>query len=100
MKIRKLANMPYAQAKVYEYRVHDGEAGNYDILVSYTTPVVYILYDENIVICGKLYSATTRRHISSFMREKGMTYSIAKQCCQKEQYYNFVTKEFHSLEEL
>ena len=100
MKIRKLANMPYAQAKIYEYRVKDGDNGNYDILVSYKTSVVQILYDKHAVICTGTYSRTTSKHISSFMREKSMSYFIAKQCHLKDQYYNFVTKEFNPIEEI
>lgn len=97
MKTRKLANMPYAQAEIHEYRVDYGDNGNFDVLMSYKTPVVHILYDRHAVICAGLYSITTKKHISSFMREKGLSYFIAKQCYQKEQYYDFVTKEFHPL---
>ena len=97
MKIRKLTNMPYAQSRVHEYRVKYGDKVNYDILVSYGTSCVQILYDEHIVTCTGLHSATTRKHISSFMREKGMSYFIAKQCFLEDKYYDFVTKKFHTI---
>jgi hypothetical protein len=94
MKSRKLKNMPYADAKVYEYRKADGDSGNYDILVSYTTPVLEINYDSCLVTCGGLYSRTTIKHISSFMREKNMNYYIAKRCYNDNMKYNFMTGEY------
>lgn len=94
MKIRALSYMPYASAKVHEYRKQDDDIQNMDILVSYKTPVLRIDYDTNLVVCGGLYSRTTIQHISSFMREKGMSYYIAKECYQKDLMYNFVEKTF------
>lgn len=95
--IRKLHNMPYAQAQVREYRKSEGLSKNYDILQSYQTDVLMIDYDNHTVTCYGLYSATTRKHISSFMREKGLQYSIAKSCALDMKMYNFVTGEFTSI---
>lgn len=91
---RKLTNMPYAQARVCEYRKHDGDISNSDFLVSYRTIVLDINYDKGLVTCDGLYSRTTRKHISAFMREKGMDYSIAKRCYEDNLQYNFITGEY------
>lgn len=97
MKIRKLHNMPYAQAEVHEYRKVDGDIYNVDVLVSYTTSVLNIDYDKCLVTCYGLYSRTTMKHIYSFMREKGMSYFIAKHCYNDNAQYNFVTGEYSPL---
>lgn len=94
MKIRKLHNMPYAQAQIREYRKADGDQKNIDILQSYSTDVLLIDYDAHVVMCGGLYSRTTSKHISSFMREKGMNYYIAKKCYLDNKLYDFVTGEY------
>ena len=94
MSIRKLHNMPYAQAQIREYRKSDGCNRNYDILQSYQTDVLMIDYDNCTVTCYTLYSKTTRLHISSFMREKGLDYYIAKRCYCDNVEYNFVTGEY------
>lgn len=75
--IRTLKNMPYAQAKVITYT--DGSM----VLVSYTTPIIFV-DDTGLVkeITG-LYSMTTRRHIGAFMKEFGLTYQDAKECFEK-----------------
>ena len=94
MNIRKLSRMPYAQAKVHEYRKSENDPKNLDALVSYSTTVLVIDYDLCLVTCCGLYSRTTRKHISSFMREKGMNYFIAKSCYNNNLQYNFVTGEY------
>ncbi len=94
MSIRKLQRMPYAQAQIREYRKSDGYDRNCDILQSYQTDVLMIDYDNHTVTCYGLYSATTRKHISAFMREKGLDYYIAKTCYEKDADYDFVTKEY------
>ena len=68
---RTLKKMPYAQAKVIEN-------GREAMLISYTTVVIYINEEGWLTVTG-LYSATTRKHISAFMRELGMDYQLAKQ---------------------
>ena len=62
MTIKKLARMPYAQAHVEIY-----EAGN-KYLFSYKTLVIELTKDGWLT-CTGLYSRTTRKHISAFMRE-------------------------------
>ena len=98
MSVRKLSFIPYAQAKVYEYRKNEGCSANKDILVSYATPVVDIDYDKCLVTCYGLYSRTTMKHISAFMRENGMNYYIAKRCYNDNMQYNFVTGEYIKIE--
>lgn len=74
--VKKLALMPYAQAKV-EIREYVNP-GAID-LISYKTRVATISPDGWLTILG-LYSHTTRRHIGAFMREyTGCTYQTAKQ---------------------
>lgn len=68
---RTLKKMPYAQAKVIEN-------GREAMLISYATVVIYINEEGWLTVTG-LYSATTRKHISAFMREIGLGYQLAKQ---------------------
>lgn len=87
MTTKKLSAMPYAQAHVNLY--DDGTV----VLVSYTTAVIQLTPDvENggywISISG-LYSRTTIRHISAFMREyTPCNYYLAKELYQKGLQYN------------
>ena len=60
--IKKLAKMPYAQARVSLY--DDGSV----YLVSYQTVVATITPNGWLQING-LYSATTRRHLKAFCSE-------------------------------
>lgn len=71
MNTRKLASMPYAQACVREYP----ETATI-VLQSYSTDVV-IIKDGIMTVTG-LYSATTRKHISAFMREFHKSYQMAR----------------------
>ena len=72
MEIRKLKNMPYANAFV-EY---DNETGNI-YLWSYHTLVI-VVEDRKVYVNG-LYSQTTRRHIGAFAKEYlGMDYNLMK----------------------
>lgn len=80
-----LKNMPYAQAKIRR-------GTNYVSLVSYSTTVIEIT-DNTLRVYG-LYSATTRRHISAFMREIGLDYSIAKKCVKNGLYYSLTANSF------
>lgn len=63
-------------------------------LMSYSTPVVTIDADGWMHVNG-LYSTTTRRHISAFLREIGgkVDYSNAKFCVEKSMDYNINTGE-------
>lgn len=77
--------MPYAQAKVIE----DGKSA---MLISYETPVI-LINDEGWFIITGLYSATTRKHISAYMRELGLSYEIAKQMYEEHKKFNIYTGE-------
>ena len=60
--IKKLKFMPYAQAQVIQF--DDGSVS----LISYTTSVAHISANGFLTVYG-LYSMTTRRHISAFIKE-------------------------------
>lgn len=99
MKIKKLARMPYAQA-----HVEIDEAGN-KYLFSYTTLVVTIDSDGWLT-CTGLYSRTTRKHISAFMREyvtwpngEPGDYYTAKHAYEGNYRYNVNTGEVEDLGE-
>lgn len=62
--IRSLKRMPYAQAKVRDY----ADIGrDMRVLQSYSTDVIIV--ERGIMECTGLYSMTTRKHISAFLRE-------------------------------
>ena len=65
--IKKLAYIPYGQA----YVVYTNEGIE---LWSYSTRVI-TYKNTGILKCSGLYSATTRRHISAFMKEYFPNYS-------------------------
>jgi hypothetical protein len=64
MTIRKLTAMPYAQAHI------EIDNDNNTHLFSYVTLVATITNDGWLTVYG-LYSMTTRKHISAFMKEYG-----------------------------
>lgn len=86
MNTRKLASMPYAQACVREYPEQATV-----ILQSYSTDVV-IIKDGVMTVTG-LYSATTRKHISAFMREIGLDYQTAKKAYEGGYKFDIYTGE-------
>lgn len=87
--ITTLKAMPYAQAKVKRFP-------NHIVLVSYQTEVAEIV--GGVLIVHGLYSATTRKHISAFVREYcGIDYQTAKKCYTCGLGYDIVTKTFSSL---
>lgn len=93
MMIRKLRYMPYAQAHVEI----DDEDNVY--LFSYNTLVCEITHD-NILSCFGLYSATTRKHISAFMREyTGFDYYMAKSAYEEQYSISLSTGEIIFWEE-
>ena len=94
MNIRKIRGHEFARMCVHEYRKDYGDLVNRDFLISYTTAVLAIDYDSHMVVCNGLYSRTTIKHISWFMREKEMNYYIAKTCFNKDYMYDFVEKKF------
>lgn len=84
--IKKLERMPYAQA-----HVEINENGNIT-LVSYTT-VVATIVDGWLSVYG-LYSQTTRKHISAFVREyTPFEYSTAKALYEDNESINIYTGE-------
>ena len=84
--VKPLSEMPYANAKVV---ITDHEIA----LVSYTTVVARIDKEGWLTING-LYSMTTRKHISKFVREYAYTdYSVAKKIYNDGYKYNIYTGE-------
>ena len=91
--IKKLSAMPYAQAHI---EIHeDGSIS----LFSYVTLVAHITADGWLTVYG-LYSATTRKHISAFMREyaKPCDYQTAKTIYNDSVMINIHTGEIMDLE--
>ena len=87
MEIKVLSAMPYAQA-----HVRIGDDGSV-YLISYTTLVAEIDPEGWLRVYG-LYSQTTRRHISAFVREyAGCEYSLAKLIYEDDMVYNIHTGE-------
>ena len=80
-----LKSMPYAQAKVRRDT-------NRVALISYTTTVCEIV--GGVLVVHGLYSMTTRKHISAFMREFGLDYYIAKSCFERGLGFDIITREF------
>lgn len=76
--MKKLQTMPYAQAATYT--TQDGTK----VLVSYKTRVACITPDGK-PHCSMLYSATTRRHISAFAKENGLSFYDFKAVCNTEE---------------
>lgn len=90
--IKNLDGHKYAQAR--EFINDDGFSGK---LVSYTTTVIEI--DSNgWLYCNGLYSRTTVNHIGWFMRERGLTYQLAKELYRTNQCYNIFTGEYKQVE--
>lgn len=77
----------YAQTYV---RIFDDDTVQ---LVSYTTTVIEIT-PEGWLHCTGLYSMTTIKHIGWFMRERGFTYQLAKQCYVEGKEFNIHTGEY------
>lgn len=86
--IKKLSAMPYAQAHIEI--TEDGHIA----LFSYVTLVATIDNNGWLRVYG-LYSPTTRRHISAFVREytPDCDYSIAKHIYQNDLIINIHTGE-------
>ena len=84
---KKLNKMPHAQAKAI---IMDN--GNI-ILRSYCTDVAMIRSDGWLTVNG-LYSATTRKHIGTFVKEyANISYQLAKDLYIKKMAYNIYTGE-------
>ena len=68
-------------------------------LISYTTLVCSIDNDE-FLSCTGTYSATTRKHISAFLKEFApmLSYSDAKWCYENDSVINVNTGEVYKIE--
>ena len=88
--IKKLDTMPYAQAHI---EITDGT----QYLFSYRTLVAtYRKDDEGTWIrCYGLHSATTRRHISAFAKQNGLTFKDFKDIATEDYELNVDTGEIH-----
>ena len=86
--VKKLRKMPYAQAQVRDYGDIDEDL---IVLQSYQTDVIIIR--NSWLECTGLYSSTTRRHISAFMKEygKGFNYFDVKEAYEKGYKLNILT---------
>lgn len=85
--IVKLSAMPHAQAFVYRNYEHA------TVLRSYQTDVACIDNDGWLVVNG-LYSMTTRKHISAFVKEYAkIDFQLAKKFYQDGMKYNVFTGE-------
>ena len=86
--IKKLNAMPYAQAHI---EIYDDTA----YLFSYYTLVATVRIEENEkwIRCYGLYSATTRKHISAFAKEYGLTFEQFKKIAGEGYEYNTATGE-------
>ncbi|MBO7732515.1 MAG: hypothetical protein J6S67_08175 [Methanobrevibacter sp.] len=78
MQERKLQGHRYMQAKVLT-----NDDGLSEVLVSYNTAVVFQNFNSKYegrrtFKCSGLYSATTIKHISLYMREYGLSYYLIK----------------------
>ena len=89
---KRLDFQPYAQAGI---NIHND--GSKD-LISYSTRVCTVDKDGWLT-CRGLYSQTTRRHISSFIREvaSNLSYYDAKRCYENDEAINIYTGEIISL---
>lgn len=88
LNINPLSKMPYANAKVRIYK--SGKI----VLQSYNTDVIIINEYGEMLVYG-LYSQTTRKHISAFMKEyTNQDYYFAKKLYETEQRYNIFTDKY------
>ena len=84
---KRLKKMPYAQARV---TIDEKQIK----LVSYVTEVIIIDKETGWVTVTGLYSTTTRRHISAFVKEyfpAGYDYYTVKDMYNKNYYFNIFT---------
>ena len=88
---KAVAGHKYAQAR--EDFFDDGTVE----LWSYTTRIISIT-PEGWLSCTGTYSMTTIKHIGWFMRERGLSYYLAKNMFLKNQEYNIKTGEIRNRE--
>ena len=92
--VKKLEKMPFANA-----RVEISEDGKRIYLWSYKTVVAHII--NNWLIVNGLYSMTTRKHISAFMKEYcNSNYATAKDCYENGYMLNIETGEIRFLKDV
>lgn len=86
--IRKLKDHPYAQCCVID-------DGRQIILRSYNTDVIIYNPFTGVLICTGLYSMTTRRHISNFLKEylPAVNYQTVKKIAGNNLEYNVYIQE-------
>lgn len=86
--IKKLNTMPYAQA-------HTETIDGIQHLFSYNTLVATYRKDDDgtWIRCYGLHSVTTRRHISAFARENGLTFKDFKDIAGEPYEFNTNTGE-------
>lgn len=86
--IRKLKDHPYAQCCVID-------DGRQIIMRSYDTDVIIFNSFTGVLICTGLYSMTTRRHISNFLKEylPAVNYQTVKKIAGNGLEYNVYTGE-------
>lgn len=92
--MNKLDNHNYAQAHIVTY--DDGTR----ILVSYQTPVIHI-DPQGWLTCYGLFSATTRKHISWFIKQlgTGLSYQSVKECYLRDYEINIHTGEIRDIDD-
>lgn len=95
IKTTKLQAMPTAQAKIYHY--DNGDI----VLCSYST-LVCMIDSDGWLSCNGLYSMTTRKHISAFMKEYAapLDYYTAKRMYETDCQINIHTGEVVNNKEL
>ena len=79
--IRKLHDHPYANCRVYEHKVTAKETDKFIrtwVLFSYKTIVLSVSETSAgwFLECNGLYSMTTRRHISWFLKDIGCPFTF------------------------
>ncbi len=86
--IEKLKTMPYAQA-------HTETIDGVQYLFSYRTLVATYRKDNDgtWIRCYGLYSASTRKHISAFARQNGLTFKDFKDIANEDYELNVDTGE-------
>lgn len=94
MIIKKLTKMPYAQAHI------EIDEDNNTNLFSYVTRVAELTNEGWLTIYG-LYSMTTRKHISAFLKEYAtlLDYNSAKICYESNHRINIHTGEIEDIEQ-
>ena len=91
---RPLKYIPYGQAGILEN-------DDYIWLKSYTTIVLELNKKTGWLYCTGLYSRTTIKHISAFLREvcPNTSYYTIRDCYKNAKIYNVYTGEVKSKEE-